>query len=56
MNAPEVSIETVQRWQRIQLEGLAQEPCTCENNGDYCESCIAREEKSQQIEKLLEGK
>jgi hypothetical protein len=44
MNAPEVSLATAERWQQIQLAGLAQEPCACENDEDYCPSCEAREE------------
>ncbi len=44
MNAPEISLQTALAWQRIQLEGLAQEPCTCEAENDCCSSCEAREE------------
>ena len=44
MNAPRLTIEALDRMYRIQLEGLAQSDCECENNEDLCESCEAREE------------
>src|SRR5271166_1383907 len=44
MNAPQLSPEALDRMYRIQLEGLAQADCECENNSDLCESCEAREE------------
>lgn len=42
----------MRRWQRemiLDLNRKANQPCTCENNGDLCDRCDARDQLSKPL-------